>query len=133
MKNKTGLLSVIMILTSLILWSCEEDNEMNSAQAEFCMLIDNQGYDATGSLIDDYLAGLERNNSEVNLERLVDWLESISCVNNAEIICNSCLYSLPPQSRIQVGFNSNGRKITKILNISMSDPLDYRGYHEIEN
>jgi hypothetical protein len=130
MKHKPILITAIIILTSLTLWSCKKDKLTCSDESEFCSLIDKQDFDATGPIIDDYLAGLKKNTPNENLEKLADWLECKSCVDNADVICNSCIYTLPAQSELRVDFNSSGQKITKTLDILMSDPLEYRGYHD---
>ena len=45
------------------------------------------------------------------------------------VLCNSCIYTLPPQSELSVDFISNGQPITMMLDILMDDPLKFRAYH----
>lgn len=130
MNHKTILITAIIILISFTLWSCKKDKLTCSHESEFCSLVDNQDFDATGAIIDDYLARLKKNKPDENLEKLADWLECMSCVDKAKILCNSCIETLPPQSELSIEFNSSGQKIDKTLDIIMSDPLEYRGYHD---
>lgn len=130
MKNTTILTTAIIILSSFTLGSCTKDKLNCSNESEFCSLVDNQDFDATGAIIDDYLAGLNKNEPEENLEKLADWLECKTCVEKVEILCNSCIETLPAQSELSVEFNSGGQEIEKTLDILMSDPLRYRGYHD---
>jgi hypothetical protein len=129
MTHKTILTAAIIFLTCLTLWTCNKEKVSCSDDQTFCSLVDNQDFDATGTIIDNYLAGLEKNKKDENLEKLRDWLECKSCVDKAEIICNSCIYTLPPQSELRVDFNSNGKTVTMTLDILMDEPLKFRAYH----
>jgi len=103
--------------------SCANDEE-------FCALINAENFDGTGPVIDDYLEGLRSKLSdEEKLDRLVDWLECKSCVKRADIICNSCIYTNPPQSELKIVFVINEVQVERILDIQMRDPLLFSGFH----
>jgi len=129
MTRKTILTAVIISLTCLTHWACNKEKVSCSDDQTFCSLVDNQDFDATGSIIDNYLAGLERNKKDENLERLRDWLECKSCIDKAEIICNSCIKTNPPQSELIVDFILNGQTVTMLLNIWMDESLKFCAYH----
>lgn len=130
MTRKIILATATIIITSLTLWTCKKDKVSCSSEQEFCSLIDKQEFDETGAIIDNYLMGLKKNKLDKNLEKLVDWLQCMSCVDKAKILCNSCIKTFPLQSELSVEFNSSGQKIDKILDILMSDPLAFRKYHD---
>lgn len=129
MTRKTILTAVIIFLTCLTLWTCNKEKASCSDDQTFCSLVVNQDFDATGSVIDNYLAGLKKNKKDENLERLRDWLECKSCVDKAEIYCNSCIKTNPPQSILSVDFISNGQTVTMTLDILMDEPLKFCAYH----
>ena len=119
----------VFILLTLTLWSCKKLNIGCSENKTFCTLIDDQEFDATGTLIDNFLANRRKNKPDKNLDKLKDWLECKSCVDKVEIICNSSIYTLPPQSELSVDFISNGQTETMIMDILMSETLKFRAYH----
>jgi hypothetical protein len=130
MKRKTMLTTLVIVLTSLMLWNCTKDETACRDEQAFCRLIDKEDFDGTGPIIGAYLAGLRTDETDTQLEKLADWLACQSCVAQVTILCNSCIYTLPPQSELQVDFVSKGKHITKILDILMGDPLTYRGHHD---
>lgn len=119
----------LAILFSFSLDSCKKDKMDCTSDESFCSLVDDEDFDAVGTKIDDYLSGLDKNKPDENLNKLVDWLECMECVNNAEIICNSCIETYPPQSEIQVDFISNGTLRAKTIDIVMDETLSFGGYH----
>ena len=129
MTRKTILTALVIFLTCLTLWTCNKEKVSCSDEQAFCSLVESQDFDATGTIIDNYLAGLEKNKKDENLEKLRDWLECKSCVDKAEIICNSCIKTIPPQSELSVDFISNGQTIKMTLDILMDEPLKFRAYH----
>lgn len=130
MKNIVLVFKTLILLT-LVLTSCKKENVKCSDDTEFCSLIDKEEYNNTGSIIDKYLSGQKKKLSDSEkLEQLRDWLKCKSCVSNAEILCNSCIYTNPAQSELKVSFIVNGQKVEKCLDIVMDKPLRVRTYHE---
>jgi hypothetical protein len=129
MTRKTILTAVIIFLTGITLWTCNKETAPCSDDQAFCSLVDNQLFDSTGSIINNYLAGLKKNKKDENLVKLRNWLECKSCITRAQIICNSCIKTNPPMSELSVDFFSNGQKVTMILDILMDEPLKYVAYH----
>ena len=126
----SNIFAAILILSVCVLFtSCKKDDVSCSNEKDFCQLVDKQDFDATEPIIDDYLAGLKKNKPDENLEKIVDWLECMSCVTNVKIVCNSCIKTLPAQSELRVDFDSNGQKITMTMDITMGEPLKFRSYH----
>ena len=123
------ILTATILLTCLTLWTCKKDKVSCSDDNTFCSLVDDQNFEATSQIIDDFLATLKKGTQDDKLEKLKDWLECKSCVNKAEILCNSCIKTLPAQSELNVDFISNGQSITMTLDILMDDPLEFRSYH----
>jgi hypothetical protein len=121
---KAILTAATLLVMCLTFWTCEKDNG-----EEFCALVNEQNFEATGPLIDDFLATLKNGDEGYKLEKLRKWLESKDCVGKVQILCNSCIETLPPQSELSVEFISNGNTITLTMDILMDDPLTYRTYH----
>ncbi len=97
--------------------------------AEFCLFVENMDIASTGTLINIFLSNLENNKPDENLEKLKDWFESKSCVEEAEILCNSCFDTFPPVSELSINFIQAGESVNKIADISMSETLIFTSYH----
>ncbi len=53
-----------------------------------------------------------------------------NCVAKAEILCNFCIKTNPPQSELKVWFMVNGQQTVKTLDMIMDDPLRFITYHD---
>ncbi len=120
----------IFLMICMMLFSCKKDTPLCTDDEAFCSFINNQNYDATGPIIDDFLSDLSADEPETSLNLLVDWLECISCVDNVSLICNSCILTLPAQSELSVDYLSNGQTVTLVMDISMGDTLTFIRHHE---
>lgn len=130
MKTIRLSLATILFLT-FVLTDCNQDEIECSKNNEFCAFISSEEYSNTGTLINNYLGGLETSLSdEEKLERLRNWLKCKSCVANVEILCNSCIRTNPPQSELKLWLIVNGQQKEKILDIIMDDPLRFSTYHD---
>jgi hypothetical protein len=132
MKHKSSLVTFLIFLSCLTLLSCKKDKNVASDDEKFCEYVNSQNFEATGPLIDNFLATLDNNNQSNNLKKLKAWMEAKSCVDSTTILCNSCIETNPPQSELFVTFISNGQKMMMILDIIMSDPLKFRTYHGLQ-
>lgn len=103
MEFKHTELFVFCIFITLL--ACNQDDVSPAIDREICNNVLNENFEATIPLMNSYLQGLERNDDGA-LEKFENWLNSVSCVTNATILCNSCMFSLPPQSAMQVVFDS---------------------------
>ena len=130
MKYKSILVTLSILLACLTLFSCKKDKNANSEDEKFCEFVGNRNFEATGPLIDNFLATLDNNNQDVHLKKLKDWMEAKSCIDSTTIICNSCIETNPPQSEFEVSFISNGQKTSMTMDILLSNPLKFRAYHE---
>ena len=124
MRIKTIFAATTILLSCLTFWTCEKDRD-----EEFCSLVNEQNFDATGPLIDDFLATFKKGDEAYKLEKLRAWLERKDCVGKVQILCNSCIETLPPQSELSVEFISNSGDTTLTLDILMDDPLRFGAYH----
>lgn len=128
---KTRLLFTTMLILTIIISSCKKEVVKCSNDKEFCDFIDKEQYNETGSLINEYFRGQKKNLSESEkLEKTRAWLTCKSCVSRAEILCNSCIKTNPPQSEIKVWFTVNGQEVVKVLDIIMDKPLKFRTFHD---
>jgi hypothetical protein len=104
--------------------SCPDDDE-------FCALIDAENYGKALDIIDKFVSLFDKNLTEnEKLEKIEVWLKCKSCISNAEILCNSCILTYPPQSEIKIWFKINGEVKIKILDVLMSEPLKTMRFHD---
>lgn len=127
MKQISILTTIILILS---LTACKKDKMICTDEEIFCAFVEDQNFSATGTIIDDFLAGLKKNKNDENLEKLRNWFECKSCVEKAKILCNSCIETSPAQSELSIDFTSNGQDINKTLDILMDEPLKFHRYHD---
>ena len=129
--EKTRLLLTTILFLIITISSCKKEDIKCSNDKEFCAFIDKEQYNETGSIIDTYLKGQKKNlNEGEKLEQLRTWLNCKSCVTRTELLCNSCIYTSPPQSEIKVWFTVNGQEVVKVLDIIMDEPLRFRTFHD---
>ena len=127
---KAKLIFNTILFLALAFTGCEKSGLKCADDPEFCALIGKEEYTKTGPIIDKYLSGLDKNlSAEDKLNLLSDWLTCKSCVSGAEILCNSCIYTLPAQSELRIWFSVNGKTTEKTLDILMADPLRFSGFH----
>lgn len=93
------------------------------------MLVDKKKLDSTGYFVDQFLLTLKNKDQDENLEKLRVWLEEKECIDEAKLLCNSCIKTLPPQSELSVSFVTNGLTAKMTMDILMGDPLKFRAYH----
>jgi len=126
-------LRLILLLSFLFIGSlfsgCKKDDKITIENDQFCALVSSKSIEATGLLINDFLAGLENSDKSDNLLKLKTWLEAKSCVDSVSIICNSCIYTYPTQSELSVTFITNGTKSELIMDVIMAEPLIFGSYH----
>lgn len=121
----------IFILSAFFLTNCTENDFECRNNRQFCNPIQSENLQESGPIIDKFLRELPRDlSSQEKLERLRDWFQCKSCVSHAEIFCNSCIYTLPPISELKITFIIAGQETEKILDIRMSEPLMFVGYHD---
>ncbi len=130
MKNLTLALKAIILL-SVLLTACKREITDCSGGIEFCAFIQAEEYDKAGTIIDQYLEKQKKSlTDEDKLEQLRAWLNCQSCVSKAILLCNSCIYTNPPQSEYKISFKINGRQVEKYLDIVMEQPLSFRTFHD---
>lgn len=97
----------------------------------FIEFVGSRSFEATGPLIDDFLANLGQDSPENNRTKLKNWLKAKSCADAATIDCISYIFTNPPQSELRVAFISNRQPTILMMDIIMSDPLQFRTYHDM--
>lgn len=121
----------IVILSAVLLTNCAENDFECRNNRQFCSPIESENLQASGPVIDKFLQELEPNlSSQEKLEKLRDWLQCKSCVTKVEIFCNSCVFTLPAISELKITFIIEGQETDKILDIIMTEPLRFAGYHD---
>jgi hypothetical protein len=131
-------LAVVMLIALVALNSCsKDDNNLlqtggNNLQSDdFCQYVSEENFELTRQPINDFLKELNPNLSDsVKLEKLCDWLEAKDCVLKAEILHISGIYTMPAQSELLVTFLTQSDSEQLVMDILMSEPLVFVGYHE---
>ena len=130
MKANKLIFSTIFLF-SIVLTGCKKETVDGTNDIEFCRFVSTEEYNKTRTVIDKYLSGLNKNLSDSKkLELFTDWLIEKSCVAKAEILCISCIDTLPAQSEIRVTFLVNGKLIERTLDIIMDKPLRFGNFHD---
>lgn len=128
---KTTQLFITILFLAATLSGCRKEKVECANGTDFCAFVSSEEYEQTGVLIDHFLGGLKADMpDDEKLERLKEWLSCNSCVTNVEIFCNSCIYTYPAQSELRIWFSANGKEQVKILDIIMSNPLQFHRYHD---
>lgn len=131
MKYRPEIWMVTFLTVSLLLVNCKKDANLCFEEDTFCAYVNDQMFDSTGQIIDQFLERLNKNASyEEKLEHLINWLACMSCVDNVEILCVSCIYTNPPQSELKVVFIVDDQAIELILDILMDDTLKFVRFHD---
>lgn len=127
---KKELLACLFMLMFVILSTGCKKEKNNAVDTEFCAFISKKDYNGTAPLINDYLKGQSDGLTESQkLNQLKDWLNSKSCVAGVEILCTSCIYTLPAQSELKVTFIIEGKLAENTLDIIMEKPLRFGTFH----
>lgn len=148
MHFKLNLLSVLAVLVFL-LGSCQKDepaandpvsNTGNTNAAidckeheAFCTAVSMEELEETGPIIDEVLAQINAahpNDESQQMNRLKAWLQCQSCVEQAEVVCVSCIEVLPPWSELRIQFTTNSGMMVRVMDVSMDDPPVFVRYHE---
>jgi hypothetical protein len=121
----------VVIISAFLLTTCTENDFECRNNQQFCSSIQSENLQKTETVINEFLKELSVDlDSQEKLERLRDWLQCKSCVAHAEIFCNSCIYTLPPISELNITFIIEGQETEKVMDIIMSEPLRFAGYHD---
>ena len=134
--KKVTAVMLCMILSGLFLVAgCKKDNSVTSYEPEedeFCGYVNMENIDKTIPVINVFFESLSDDlNDEQQLQALVTWLKSFSCIIDATVLCQSCNGTSPSMSEIAISFDENGITKDFILAISMSNPLQAVGYHYV--
>jgi|GEM_PF-3812406 len=122
MKLKSKFTGFLIFSISITLLACNTDKISLSTNNEICSNVANKNFDKIIPIMNSHLQDLERNDENA-LEKFENWLNSISCVTNATIRCNSCMFSAPPQSAMSAVFTSQGQDIEMTIHILMAEKL----------
>jgi len=122
MKQKSIIIILILLSISITFWTCSKDEISRSDDKAMCEHVQSNNFDEVISVMNNHLQRFRKNDDKA-LEKFASWLNSSSCVKEAKIICDSCMYSLPPQSDIKVVFMFNSHEIVVNLYVLMDEKL----------
>ena len=92
----------------------ERFREFDKLKADFCSCITVENIDMTIPVINEFLSELPNSMSSTQkIKELVTWLKSCSCITNI----------MDYSPNIYISFDKNGTTRTRILEISMSNPM----------
>ncbi len=132
MKHKFIFPVFLFILLLATFGACKKDEVRCTDDNAFCALVNDRDYEATGAMVNEFLESLKKESQDESLQKLTKWLECKSCVDRAEILCNSCILTNLPQSEIEVVFLNKWTTDTLVMDIMMEAPLKFLSYHEHE-
>lgn len=128
MRLSTQLI-IILSIFSLISLACKNEDIPQAEDERFCEYIDAQNFEELKKNINTHLQK-QKTNEEDALKKFVHWLNSKNCVENAEIICNSCMESFPPKSILGLVFIANDQLIEMNMHVRMGEKLEVVSIHE---
>jgi hypothetical protein len=131
MKHLLHFIYATLLVIALIFSSCKKEKTSCYDDELFCSFVDSRNYSSTGPLINTFLQSLPKGDSdEKKLKKLQEWLHCKSCTGYAEIVCNSCVPTTPPQSQLLVYFSSSGQSEELTMHVMMGNYLRFAGYYE---
>lgn len=120
---------IVLILVALVVISCDKEG-IGCDHRRFCASINARDFDAAGLVVGGLLSHLNDQQDEAVLDQVDQWLRCKPCVLDVEIICRSCVYTLPTISELRVVFESNGQPIVQTMDIVMDNPPRFGGFHD---
>ena len=111
---------------------CNKEEVIEISSEEFCLHLNSENMDETMPVINEYLEKLPNNlSNKQKLLQLTRWLKSASCIIDATILCESCIYGMyiPTMSEILITFEENGIREDFIYDIVMTNPLQVAFSH----
>ncbi len=128
--SKLGLIGIVLFFFFGLV-GCDNDENMEFGDEEFCLYVSSENIDKTIPIMNDFLKGLPNGLSEEQkLQALTKWLKSSPCIIDAVILCNSCIYTNPAMSEIMISFKENGITKDLILDIVMESQLQVSYIHK---
>ena len=129
MRQLSTQLAITLFTIFLTSFACKNEEIPLAEDEKFCEYVDERNFDELKKNINIHLKK-QKTNDEEALEKFKSWLNSKSCVENAEIICDSCMESLPPKSIIGVVFESNDQLVEMNMHVRMGENLEVVSIHE---
>ena len=130
------ILLTLTILSWLTFISCLPDSPDTQIEVTFCELLVAQNEAAVGEIIDIYFDSLEYTaidstpaGQAENIQNFAAWLDAHDCIDSVRIDCISCVETLPLQSEITIKVKDNIVSFEKTMDILMSTPLRFNGFH----
>lgn len=124
-------LLLLIILISGTFINCNKSEINCSDDFDFCASINADNYDKATDICDKFVTLFDKNLTDnEKLDKIQAWLKCKSCISNAEILCNSCIRTNPPQSEIKIWYENNKEDKIIILDVRMSEPLKIMRLHD---
>jgi hypothetical protein len=121
MSTKT--IPLVFFLFSLVLLGCKKDSSDLRCQ-ELKQAMNENNVTSVKSLITDIIKTLPSDiYSEQSVKALAASLSN-ECGVSAEVLCFSCIQTLPEQTEIRLSFSFSGNIFNKIIDISYTQPTN---------
>ncbi len=128
--NKPLSFVIVITLFGVLFGGCTKERVLCADVREFCRLIANHQEGKALTNINNYLSKQDKNlDDAAKLRLLKDWLECKTCLQEAEILCNSCIDTYPSQSELSVRLKGSKPDKMLVLDIVMSKPLRAVRFH----
>ena len=136
MKDLFKTTTLLLIMAAIFAGCNKQPSNAYNETAEkekFCSLVTVENIDKTIPIVNEFLSRLSAGlDDEQQLQILVTWLQSCSCIVDAAVLSQPGNETLPV-SEILISFDENGIRKELIMDVSMEKPLKVTGYREYED
>ena len=113
-------------LLLLLMFACHNEDIPCSYNAQFCSAVSVGDMQEAGNYINDFLSRLPEEHSDPEIIQLLEnWFNCKVCVESVEVFCVSCMYSMPPQSRVYFSLKSHPENLHWRMDIVMGRPANH--------
>lgn len=125
----------LLILCGALLLTVSACNKRNRSDANcyntaFESHVVNGNFGQIPSSMQTFVASISNSQSDsAKMQKIAKWLNCQPVVSSANILCISCIETLPEQSEINFTVQHNGQDTTLVLDILMSNPLSVANIH----
>jgi hypothetical protein len=104
--------------------SCKKSTFSTLEKNKICDAINANNLTAAEVELNTVISKINTSQSDqLQMEEVKKILSTIDCLSNVEIICVSCIYTLPAQSEIKMNVMINGQSQEIIADVVMKNPL----------
>jgi hypothetical protein len=126
----------LLLGVAILITSCNADGIYTQPLPSFCPSLAADNINALVTPINKFFAELNYTDEDEtydgekeNMENFIAWLKSYPCIIEAEIVCTSCILTLPAQTEVTIAFLHDGQLKYETMDLLMSIPIQFRTFH----